>query len=355
MAEFSALVRRIWSRSPATTLACTAAHALEGPRTADHRPATEPALLPTFDPGDRTCLARPGHRSRPDRPTDPDREGRRRRLPARRVIWPSPQPTSAAPWSAKCCAPATSRCLRWASCAACPVIKALRGVLAGQVRPRNPAAPGLHPEPTAGAGAHTGAHRRASDAGHIPGHPVDAECYPEQPLPATTLDAVLDTITTFALWTPPSAGAGVRLPRPRRALQPRGVLRRHRPHHPPCSSSRRLGRCGRPITATAAGQPAARRAAGACCWTSSSPGCSCPALMWRCCTPAAGDPRRAGQHRGPGGRGRYRGAVPGQRGDGPIPRAAPAHRTAGLRVPSAQVGPARTGVDAFRQRLHTRR
>jgi hypothetical protein len=81
---------------------------------------------------------------------------------------------------------------------------------------------------------HTDGHR-ALVIEHIPGHPVDAECYPEQPLPATTLDAVLDTITTFALWTPPCAGAGVRLPRPRRALPPRGVLRRHRPHHPPCS------------------------------------------------------------------------------------------------------------------------
>jgi hypothetical protein len=37
---------------------------------------------------------------------------------------------------------------------------------------------------------------------HIPGHPVDAERYPDQPLPATTLDTVLDTITTFAGWTP---------------------------------------------------------------------------------------------------------------------------------------------------------
>ena len=259
MAEFSALVRRIWSRWPATTLACTAAHALAGPRTADHGPATEPALLPTFDPGDRTCLARPGHRSRPDRPTDPDREGRRRRLPARRVIWPSPQPTSAAPWSAKCCAPATSRCWRWASCAACPVIKALRTgeefwqakfdheIRLHQAFTQNP------PPVRVPTLVHTDGHR-VLVIEHIPGHPVDAECYPEQPLPATTLDAVLDTITTFALWAPPCAGAGVRLPRPRRALQPRGVLRRHRPHHPPCSSSRRLGRCGRPITATGTGR-----------------------------------------------------------------------------------------------------
>jgi hypothetical protein len=38
---------------------------------------------------------------------------------------------------------------------------------------------------------------------HIPGHPVDAERYPEQPLPADTLDTVLDTVTAFAQWTPP--------------------------------------------------------------------------------------------------------------------------------------------------------
>ncbi len=38
---------------------------------------------------------------------------------------------------------------------------------------------------------------------HIPGHPVDAERYPEQPLTAATLDAVLDTVTAFAQWTPP--------------------------------------------------------------------------------------------------------------------------------------------------------
>jgi hypothetical protein len=44
---------------------------------------------------------------------------------------------------------------------------------------------------------------------NIPGHPVDAERYPEQALPATTLDAVLDTITTFSLWAPPP---GVRAP-----------------------------------------------------------------------------------------------------------------------------------------------
>jgi serine/threonine protein kinase len=38
---------------------------------------------------------------------------------------------------------------------------------------------------------------------HIPGHPVDTERYPEQPLGAATLDAVLDTLTTFAGWNPP--------------------------------------------------------------------------------------------------------------------------------------------------------
>ncbi len=38
---------------------------------------------------------------------------------------------------------------------------------------------------------------------HIPGHSVDAERYPERPLPAATLDTVLDTVTAFAEWTPP--------------------------------------------------------------------------------------------------------------------------------------------------------
>jgi hypothetical protein len=101
-----------------------------------------------------------------------------------------------------------------------------RRVLAGQVRPRNPAAPGLHPEPTAGAGAHTGAHRRASGAGdRTHSRPAGRRrALPRTAVPATTLDAVLDTITTFALWAPPCAGAGVRLPRPRRALPPRGVF-----------------------------------------------------------------------------------------------------------------------------------
>ncbi|ABW12917.1 aminoglycoside phosphotransferase [Parafrankia sp. EAN1pec] len=37
----------------------------------------------------------------------------------------------------------------------------------------------------------------------IPGHPVDVERYPERPLSAATLDAVLDTVTAFARWTPP--------------------------------------------------------------------------------------------------------------------------------------------------------
>jgi hypothetical protein len=99
---------------------------------------------------------------------------------------------------------------------------------------------------------------------HIPCHPVDAERYPEQPLPATTLDAVLDTITTFALWAPPCAGAGVRLPRPRRALPPRGVLRRQRPHRPPCSPRGGWACVAGQSRRPAAGQPVARRAAGAC-------------------------------------------------------------------------------------------
>lgn len=38
---------------------------------------------------------------------------------------------------------------------------------------------------------------------HIPGHPVGAERYPERPLDPATLDAVLDTVTTFAAWSPP--------------------------------------------------------------------------------------------------------------------------------------------------------
>lgn len=44
---------------------------------------------------------------------------------------------------------------------------------------------------------------------YIPGSPVDGERYPEQPLPATAVDAVLDTITAFARWSPP---AGVLAP-----------------------------------------------------------------------------------------------------------------------------------------------
>jgi muconolactone delta-isomerase len=39
---------------------------------------------------------------------------------------------------------------------------------------------------------------------HIPGHVVDAERYPEQPLDTTALDAVLDTVTAFAQWSPPT-------------------------------------------------------------------------------------------------------------------------------------------------------
>ncbi len=38
---------------------------------------------------------------------------------------------------------------------------------------------------------------------HIPGRPVDAERYPDQPLPATIVNAVLDTVTAFTQWTPP--------------------------------------------------------------------------------------------------------------------------------------------------------
>ncbi len=38
---------------------------------------------------------------------------------------------------------------------------------------------------------------------HVPGGPVDVERYPERPLSAATLDAVLDTVTAFARWTPP--------------------------------------------------------------------------------------------------------------------------------------------------------
>lgn len=37
---------------------------------------------------------------------------------------------------------------------------------------------------------------------HISGHVVDTERYPEQPLSGATLDAVLDTVTAFARWTP---------------------------------------------------------------------------------------------------------------------------------------------------------
>ncbi len=39
---------------------------------------------------------------------------------------------------------------------------------------------------------------------HIPGQPVDAERYPERPVPAATLAAVLDTVTAVAGWTPPT-------------------------------------------------------------------------------------------------------------------------------------------------------
>jgi hypothetical protein len=36
----------------------------------------------------------------------------------------------------------------------------------------------------------------------IPGHPLDHERYPAQPLPAATLDTVLSTITAFSGWDP---------------------------------------------------------------------------------------------------------------------------------------------------------
>ncbi|MGH3865087.1 MAG: hypothetical protein ACRDQ4_02930 [Pseudonocardiaceae bacterium] len=50
---------------------------------------------------------------------------------------------------------------------------------------------------------------------HIPGHPVDTERYPAQPLPATALTTVLDTIAGFNALTPPGGVlADVRLPRP---------------------------------------------------------------------------------------------------------------------------------------------
>jgi len=39
---------------------------------------------------------------------------------------------------------------------------------------------------------------------HIPGHPVDGERYPEQPLSADVADAVLDTVTAFTQWAPPN-------------------------------------------------------------------------------------------------------------------------------------------------------
>lgn len=39
---------------------------------------------------------------------------------------------------------------------------------------------------------------------HIPGHVVDTERYPQRPLPAAELSAVLDTVTAFARWAPPT-------------------------------------------------------------------------------------------------------------------------------------------------------
>ncbi|ASR39925.1 aminoglycoside phosphotransferase (plasmid) [Prauserella marina] len=38
---------------------------------------------------------------------------------------------------------------------------------------------------------------------HIPGHVIDTERYPDQPLPAASLDAVLHTTTAFAQWNAP--------------------------------------------------------------------------------------------------------------------------------------------------------
>lgn len=38
---------------------------------------------------------------------------------------------------------------------------------------------------------------------HIPGHVVDTERYPEHPLAAAALDAVLEAVTAFAQWSPP--------------------------------------------------------------------------------------------------------------------------------------------------------
>jgi hypothetical protein len=39
---------------------------------------------------------------------------------------------------------------------------------------------------------------------HIPGHVVDVERYPDQPVPPAALDAVLGTVTAFARWSPPT-------------------------------------------------------------------------------------------------------------------------------------------------------
>jgi Phosphotransferase enzyme family len=39
---------------------------------------------------------------------------------------------------------------------------------------------------------------------HIPGHVVDVERYPDHPLSAAALDAVLATVTAFARWSPPT-------------------------------------------------------------------------------------------------------------------------------------------------------
>jgi hypothetical protein len=60
-----------------------------------------------------------------------------------------------------------------------------------------------HPPPVrVPALVHTDGHR-VLVIEHIPGKPVDTERYPEQPLPAATLDTVLTTVTAFAYWTPP--------------------------------------------------------------------------------------------------------------------------------------------------------
>jgi hypothetical protein len=62
MADFSALVRQIWSlaghhRALGAVSPLQRHHVLAGPRHAGHRSATNPAMLPALDPGNRTRLA----------------------------------------------------------------------------------------------------------------------------------------------------------------------------------------------------------------------------------------------------------------------------------------------------------